>query len=65
MHLFGLVHGVSLSPNGALVFDPVWLFASVVMGFVGWIPSLTGSLWPAFLAHCAPETGILLEKRLQ
>ncbi|WFE76958.1 CPBP family intramembrane glutamic endopeptidase [Roseinatronobacter sp. S2] len=59
--LFGLVHGVSVSPDGALVFDPVWLFASAVMGFViGWVRALTGSLWPAFLAHCAPETGILL-----
>lgn len=59
--LFGLVHGVSLSPDGALVFDPVWLIASAVMGFViGWVRALTGSLWPAFLAHCAPETGLLL-----
>lgn len=58
--LFGLVHGVQWGPDGAVVFDPAWLAATFVAGLVfGWLRALTGSLWPVFLAHCAPEVGIL------
>lgn len=59
--LFGLLHGLSLSPEGALNIDWLWLLQSFVMGLaLGWVRALTGSLWPAFLGHCAPELGILL-----
>lgn len=58
--LFGLVHGIHPSTDGAVVFDPAWLAATFVAGLVfGWLRALTGSLWPAFLAHCAPEIGVL------
>lgn len=58
--LFGLIHGIHLGPDGAVVFDPVWLAMTFVAGLLfGWLRALTGSLWPVFLAHCAPEAGIL------
>ena len=58
--LFGLVHGVAITPDG-IVFDPGWLAITFVAGLVfGWLRALTGSLWPAFLAHCAPEIGVLI-----
>ncbi len=58
--LFGLAHGITLDESGALHFDLTWLVFAFVMGFVlGWIRTLTGSLWPAYLAHAAPEMGIL------
>jgi membrane protease YdiL (CAAX protease family) len=59
--LFGLVHGIALDADGALVFSLPYLLLTCVAGLVlGWIRALTGSLWPAFLAHAAPEAGILL-----
>lgn len=59
--LFGLVHGIGIGPDGAIHFDAGWLLVTVVAGLAfGWLRALTGSLWPAFLAHCAPEIGILL-----
>ncbi len=59
--LFGLVHGITTDPSGAVVLDLTLLGPTFVAGLLfGWIRALTGSLWPAFLAHCAPEIGILL-----
>ncbi len=59
--LFGLAHGITLDQAGALHFDATWLAFAFVMGLVlGWIRTLTGSLWPAWLAHFAPEAGILV-----
>ncbi|TGG95674.1 CPBP family intramembrane metalloprotease [Natronospirillum operosum] len=69
--LFGLAHGVAIDTESSLLtgtgsglgitLDMAWLAQSFVMGLVlGWIRALTGSLWPAFLGHCAPELGILL-----
>lgn len=59
--LFGLVHGIALDADGALVFSLPYLLLTFIAGLVlGWIRALTGSLWPAFLAHAAPEAGILL-----
>lgn len=69
--LFGVAHGVSIDAEAILLtgtgnrlgltFDIAWLLQSFVMGLaLGWIRALTGSLWPAFLGHCAPELGILL-----
>lgn len=64
--LFGLVHAVSLAPEGGLGFDPASLAVTFVAGLVlGWIRALTGSVWPAFLAHAAPEIGILLALALR
>ncbi len=58
--LFGLAHGITLDQAGAPQFDATWLAFAFVMGLVlGWIRTLTGSLWPAYLAHFAPEAGIL------
>lgn len=63
--LFGLVHGITFS-EGMLHFDATWLALAFVMGLVlGWLRTLTGSLWPAFLAHTAPEAGILLALALR
>jgi len=63
--LFGLVHGITFS-EGVLHFDATWLAVAFVMGLVlGWLRTLTGSLWPAFLAHTAPEAGILLALALR
>lgn len=59
--LFGLGHGIVLDTERMLVFDPVYLVMTFFAGLVfGWIRALTGSLWPAYLAHAAPEAGILL-----
>lgn len=59
--LFGLVHGITPGADGGIAFDPSYLAFTFVAGLMfGWIRALTGSLWPAFLAHCAPEVGILL-----
>jgi len=59
--LFGLLHGITPDATGAIVFDPLWLGATFIAGLMfGWIRARTGSLWPAFLGHCAPEVGILL-----
>lgn len=69
--LFGLAHGVVIDTEASLLtgtgsglgitLDIVWLLQTFVMGLaLGWIRALTGSLWPAFLGHCAPELGILL-----
>lgn len=59
--LFGLVHGIALDADGALVFSLPYLLLTFIAGLVlGWIRALTGSLWPAFLAHAAPEAGIFL-----
>ena len=58
--LFGLAHGIALDADG-IAFDPALLAVTFVAGLVfGWIRALTGSLWPASLAHMAPEVGILL-----
>lgn len=64
--LFGLVHGIWLDAEGMLVFDHVYLVMTFVAGLMlGWIRALTGSLWPAYLAHAAPEVGILLALSLK
>lgn len=34
------------------------LFATVMGLLLGWIRARTGSVWPAFVAHCAPELGV-------
>jgi membrane protease YdiL (CAAX protease family) len=59
--LFGLVHGIALDADGVMIFSPAYLLLTFVAGLVlGWIRALTGSLWPVFLAHVAPEAGVLL-----
>lgn len=59
--LFGLVHGIALDADGVMIFSPASLLLTFVAGLVlGWLRALTGSLWPAFLAHAAPEAGVLL-----
>jgi len=58
--LFGLVHAVQPAPDGGLGLDPAAFAITAAAGFVfAWLRTLTGSLWPAFLAHCAPEIGVL------
>ncbi|BBG05063.1 MULTISPECIES: CPBP family intramembrane glutamic endopeptidase [Pseudonocardia] len=55
---FGLGHGLLVTGEG-LLFDPA---AIVLTGFagllLGWVRAYTGSVWLAYLAHCAPEVGI-------
>lgn len=55
---FGLGHGLLLSDSG-LAFDPAAIVLTGLSGMVlGWVRAFTGSVWPAFAAHCAPELGI-------
>lgn len=59
--LFGLVHGTGLDVDGTPVVDLSYFGLTFIAGLLfGWIRALTGSLWPAYLAHAAPEAGILL-----
>ncbi|MFI7024004.1 lysostaphin resistance A-like protein [Micromonospora sp. NPDC049900] len=57
--VFGAGHGILVDLDG------VWgvniaggLFATVMGLALGWIWARTGSVWPAFLLHCAPELGV-------
>lgn len=57
--VFGLGHGVVLGEDWS------WslrlgggVFAGVMGLALGWIRARTGSVWPAFLLHCAPEVGV-------
>lgn len=57
--IFGLGHTILIDATG------VWsvsiaggLFATAMGLLLGWIWARTGSVWPAFLLHCAPELGL-------
>ena len=55
---FGLVHGLLVTPDG-LMFAPGQLLLTGLLGLLfGWVRARTGSVWLAYLAHCAPELGI-------
>lgn len=57
--VFGLGHGVLVDLAGAWSLNVAGgLFAAVMALTFGWIWSYTGSIWPAFLLHCAPELGV-------
>lgn len=54
---FGLWHGLVLTGEG-LVFDPGAIVATGLAGLLlGWVRARSGSVWMAYLAHCAPELG--------
>lgn len=54
---FGLWHGLVLTGEG-LMFDPGALVATGLAGLLlGWVRARSGSVWLAYLAHCAPELG--------
>ncbi|NJP67351.1 CPBP family intramembrane glutamic endopeptidase [Streptomyces spiramenti] len=55
---FGLWHGAVLTGDG-FVLDPGAIVATGAAGLlIGWVRARSGSLWPAYLAHCAPELGL-------
>ncbi|MFG1941314.1 CPBP family intramembrane glutamic endopeptidase [Nonomuraea sp. NPDC048826] len=57
--VFGLGHGILVDPSGVWSLDLAGGLFAVVMGLAyGWIRNRTGSIWPAFLLHCAPELGL-------
>jgi len=54
---FGLWHGLIFTPDG-LMFDPGAIIATGIAGLLlGWIRARSGSVWLAYVAHCAPELG--------
>ncbi|ASO18803.1 membrane protease YdiL (CAAX protease family) [Actinoalloteichus hoggarensis] len=56
---FGLGHGVFLDPAAGVTVDVAAVLATGIAGvLMAWVRARTGSLWPAFLAHCAPELGV-------
>lgn len=55
---FGLGHGLLISTDG-LVFAPDQIILTGLLGLmIGWVRARTGSVWLAYLAHCAPEVAI-------
>ncbi len=55
---FGLIHGLLITQDG-LVFAPDQIIMTGVLGaFFCWVRARTGSVWMAYLAHCAPELAI-------
>lgn len=55
---FGLGHGLLLTTEG-LVFAPDQIILTGLLGLImGWVRARTGSVWLAYLAHCAPEIAI-------
>ncbi|QOC91554.1 CPBP family intramembrane glutamic endopeptidase [Micromonospora craniellae] len=57
--VFGAGHGLLVDLDGVWGFNVAGgLFATVMGLALGWIWARTGSVWPAFLLHCAPELGV-------
>lgn len=58
--VFGLGHALLVDlETGAWGLNAAGGIFATVMGLaLGWIWARTGSLWPAFLLHCAPELGV-------
>ncbi|MBO1751391.1 CPBP family intramembrane metalloprotease [Actinotalea sp. BY-33] len=55
---FGLGHGLLVTADG-LVVSPGQVLVTGVLGLLfGWVRARTGSVWLAYLAHCAPELGV-------
>ncbi|MDP3950289.1 CPBP family intramembrane glutamic endopeptidase [Microbacterium sp.] len=55
---FGLWHGLVLS-DGGLDFDLSAIISTGVAGLLlGWVRARSGSIWLAYVAHCAPELGV-------
>lgn len=56
---FGLGHTVLVDLSGTWSINiAAGVFATVMGLALGWIRARTGSIWPAFLLHCAPELGL-------
>lgn len=57
--VFGLGHAILLDQSGAWSVNVAGGVFALVMGLaLAWIWARTGSVWPAFLLHCAPELGV-------
>ncbi|MDG4796087.1 CPBP family intramembrane glutamic endopeptidase [Micromonospora sp. WMMD1082] len=57
--VFGVGHGVLIDLAGGWSVNLAGGVFATVMGLaLGWIWARTGSVWPAFLLHCAPELGV-------
>ncbi|MEY9210875.1 CPBP family intramembrane metalloprotease [Thermobifida halotolerans] len=53
---FGLGHGLAVEASGA-AFDPGAVLLTGSAGLaLGWVRAVTGSVWPAFVVHCAPNS---------
>ncbi|WP_157975696.1 CPBP family intramembrane glutamic endopeptidase [Brachybacterium sp. YJGR34] len=56
--VFGLGHMILLGADGSWSLSVGGGLFATAMGLAfAWIRSLTGSIWPAFALHCAPELG--------
>lgn len=56
---FGLGHGVVLDADSGLSISLASALITGVAGLgFGWVRARTGTLWAAYLAHCAPEVAI-------
>nr|WP_281352386.1 CPBP family intramembrane glutamic endopeptidase [Phytoactinopolyspora alkaliphila] len=57
--IFGLGHTILIDLSGNWSVNVAGgIFATVMGLLLGWIWARTGSIWPAFLLHCAPEVGL-------
>lgn len=55
---FGLMHGLLMTDDG-LVFSPSQILITGLFALIfGWVRARTGSVWLAYIAHCAPEIAI-------
>lgn len=55
---FGLGHGLLITADG-LLFSPSQILITGLLGLMlGWVRARAGSVWLAYVAHCAPELGI-------
>ncbi len=55
---FGLGHGLVVTGDG-LTFAPAQIVLTGFAGFLlAWVRARSGSVWLAYVAHCAPELGI-------
>lgn len=56
--VFGLGHTILLGADGSWSLSVAGGVFALAMGLAfAWIRSRTGSIWPAFALHCAPELG--------
>lgn len=59
--LFGVAHGVHVSPSLAVTVDPAAIVYTAITGaLLGWVRVHTGSLWPAILLHNGINVSLVL-----
>ncbi|GAA1093527.1 CPBP family intramembrane glutamic endopeptidase [Nocardiopsis metallicus] len=55
---FSFWHGFLYGPDGMTVSLGLLLFSLISAVILGWVRARSGSVWPAYLGHCAPELGM-------